>query len=87
VFINAKSLTSHFPLSLRQFDHRVLALTTLASVLSTYAVAVRSELFKALPASSRRAMHHAVRTIPSLCVLTTIEQFVTKRGTFGCAHV
>jgi hypothetical protein len=49
-----------------QFDHRALALTTLASVLSTYAVAVRSELFKALPAGSRRALHHAVRTIMDL---------------------
>jgi len=42
-----------------QFDHRVLAMSTLASVLGTYAVAMKSECMKALPAASRRALHHA----------------------------
>ena len=38
----------------------MLALSTLTAIGATYTTAVRSELFKALPASSRRAMHHAV---------------------------
>ena len=37
-------------------------MSTLASVLGTYAVAMKSECMKALPAASRRALHHAVST-------------------------
>ena len=43
-----------------QFDHRTLALGTLGAVSAMYAAAVRSPHFKALPAASRRALHHVV---------------------------
>merc|ERR1719498_1650056 len=61
-----------------QFDHRVMALTTLASVLGTYAVAVRSQFMAALPAASRRALHHAAGMVVAQVALgiTTLLMYV-----------
>lgn len=61
-----------------QFDHRTLALGTLGAVSAMYAAAVRSPHFKALPAASRRALHHvvSVRTVHCLHVQAFFPEFL-----------
>ena len=40
-----------------QFDHRILALTTLASITSMYTIALKSSIFSMFPVYTRYALH------------------------------